>query len=183
MWKYYKFSADHGLCKLWEECQENNFKQNILFTWRIFYLPGVLRKGSDLWIDVLALFGYVLKSKFKKWENDDDIHLFFNGPNFMRSGIIIPILLIMAFCFKSLTKRYIFHLTKCKHKSVSESIDFVDRNFFSVKPQQIFIIFFNGNILFPECSKKDQTNISDILMLFEYILRIKILKMWKWGRS
>ena len=46
-----------------------------------------------------------------------------------------------------------------------------------------FSIFLNQNILFLECSKKDQTYISDILMLLQYILRIKILKMRKWGQS
>ena len=34
----------------------------------------------------------------------------------------------MAF-FKSLTKKYIFQLTKCEHKGVSESIDSEDRSF------------------------------------------------------
>ena len=79
----------------------------------------------------------------------------------------------MAFLLlvKSLTKRYIFQLTKCEHKGVRESIDSDDR-----KPQQIFNFFLNRNDLFPECSKKDQTYISDILTLFEYILRIKIKK-------
>ena len=38
----------------------------------------------------------------------------------------------------------------------------------------IFFPFLNQNILFPECPKKDQTHILDILMLFEYMLRIKI---------
>ena len=37
-----------------------------------------------------------------------------------------------------------------------------------------FSVFLNRNILFPECSKKDQTYISEILTLFECILRIKI---------
>ena len=35
-------------------------------------------------------------------------------------------------------------------------------------------IFLNRNILFPECSKKDQTYISVVLTLFEYTQRIKI---------
>ena len=96
----------------------------------------------------------------------------------MRNGIIINMLLVMAFLLlvKSLTKRYIFQLTKCEHKGVRESIDSDDRKFSSVKPQQIFNFFLNWNDLFPECSKKDQTYISDILTLFEYILRIKIKK-------
>ena len=61
----------------------------------------------------------------------------------------------------------------CEHKGVSKSIDSDDRNFSSVKPQQ-FVFLSNRNILFPECSYKDQTYISDIFTLFEYIIRIKI---------
>ena len=80
-------------------------------------------------------------------------------------------LLIMTFCFKSLTWRYIFQLTMCKHKGDSKSIDSDDRNFSSVKPQQFFL---NPNILFPGNSKKDQTYISDILTLLECKLRIEI---------
>ena len=37
------------------------------------------------------------ESKFKKKrENKDDLDLFLNGPNFMRNGTIIPMLLIMV---------------------------------------------------------------------------------------
>ena len=76
----------------------------------------------------------------------------------------------MAFCFKSLIKRYIFQLTE----GVSKIIDSGDRMFSSVNPQQISCLFLNQNILFPECPKKNQTYISDILTLFEYMLRTKI---------
>ena len=72
-------------------------------------------------------------------------------------------LVIMAFWFNTLTKRYIIHLTE----GVSKIIDSGDRNFSSVKPQQISYLFLNQNILFPECPKKNQTYISDILTLFE----------------
>ena len=58
----------------------------------------------------------------------------------MWNGIIIPMLVVMAF-LKSLTKRYIFQLTKWEHKGVSESIHSDDMNFSSVKPQQIFQFF------------------------------------------
>ena len=67
-----------------------------------------------------------------------------------------------------------FQLTKCEHKGVSKIIDSGDLSSSSVKPQQIFHFFLNQNILFPERPKKDHTYISDILTLFEYILRIKI---------
>ena len=48
-------------------------------------------------------------------------------------------LLIMVF-FK-VTEKYIFQLTKSEHKGVSESIDSDNRNFSSLKPQQIFRFF------------------------------------------
>ena len=51
---------------------------------------------------------------------------------------MIQMLVIMAFCFKSLTKRYIFQLTKCEHRDVSKIIDSGDKNLSSVKPQQFF---------------------------------------------
>ena len=82
-------------------------------------------------------------------------------------------LVVMAFSKVTHQKVYL-SLTKYEHKGVSESIDSDNKNFSSVKPQQIFQLFFNQNILFRKCTKKDQTNISDILTLFEYILRMKI---------
>ena len=88
-------------------------------------------------------------------------------------------LVIMAFCFKSLNKRYIFRLKECELKGISKIIDYGDKNFSSVKPQQIFNLFLNQNILFQECPKTNQTYISDILTLFECMLRIKINKN-KW---
>ena len=78
----------------------------------------------------------------------------------MWNGIIIPMLLIMEFFSKSLTKSYIFQFTMYKHTGVSESIDFDNRNFSNVKP------FLHCNILFLECSEKDHTYISDILTLY-----------------
>ena len=79
----------------------------------------------------------------------------------------------------SLTKRYIFQFTKYQHKGVAKSIDFDERNFSSVKPQQNFQYFLHQNILFQECSKKDQTYIPDILTLFEYILTKSKFKKWE----
>ena len=72
-----------------------------------------------------------------------------------------------------------FQLTKCEHKGVSESTDSDDRSFSSVKPPHFF--FLNRNILFSECSKKDQTYISKILTLFEYMSRIKIKNKFENG--
>ena len=57
---------------------------------------------------------------------------------------------------------------------MSISIDSDDMKFFEREASTNFSIFLNQNILFLECSKKDQTYISDILTLFEYIVRIKI---------
>ena len=51
----------------------------------------------------LMLFEHVLrikikkKKKKKKCENEDLLNLFLNRPNFMRNGIIITMLLLMAF--------------------------------------------------------------------------------------
>ena len=45
----------------------------------------------------LTLFEYILRSKFKKWENEDDLNLLLNWPNFLWNGIIIPMLLVTAF--------------------------------------------------------------------------------------
>ena len=92
----------------------------------------------------------------------NDLNLFLNGTNLMCNRIIIYVLFIMPFCFKSLTKRYIFQLIKYEHRGVSRRIDSGNRNFASVKPQQIFHFFLNQNILFPECPKMDQTYISNI---------------------
>ena len=44
-----------------------------------------------------TLFEYILRSKFKKWENENDLNLLLNWPNFIWTGIIIPMLLVMAF--------------------------------------------------------------------------------------
>ena len=47
----------------------------------------------------LMLFEHVLRIKIKKkkCENEDLLNLFLNRPNFMRNGIIITMLLLMAF--------------------------------------------------------------------------------------
>ena len=92
------------------------------------------KKDQTYISDTLTLFEYILRIKTEnKCENEDDLDLFLNGPNFMRNGIIIPMLLIKTiFFYKYLPRRYIFQLTKYKHKGVSESIDSDNRNFSSV---------------------------------------------------
>ena len=104
-------------------------------------------------------------------EDEDDLDLLLNWPNFMGNGIIIPMLLIIAFCFKALTRTYILQVTK--DNIMVWKYWFWRQKFFQPEASTIFF-FLNRNILFPECSKKDQTYISVILTLFEYTLRIKI---------
>ena len=100
----------------------------------------------------------------------NDLNLFLNGTNLMCNRIIIYVLFIMPFCFKSLTKRYIFQLIKYEHRGVSRRIDSGNRNFASVKPQQIFHFFLNQNIYSQSALKW----IRPIFQIFEYMLRIKI---------
>ena len=46
------------------------------------------------------MFEYILRIKIKnKCENEDDIDLFLNEPNFMWNGIIIPMRLIKVIFF------------------------------------------------------------------------------------
>ena len=74
-----------------------------------------------------------------KCENEDDLNLFLNKPNFIQNGTIIPMLLIMTtFLNKILTRTCIFQFTKYEQTGVSESIDSYNRNFTCVKPEQIF---------------------------------------------
>ena len=73
---------------------------------------------------------------------------------------------------KSLTKRYIFQL---EIRALAKVL-ILTTGIFSAWSLNKFFNFFKMNNLFPECSKKDQTYISDILTLFEYVLRIKIKK-------
>ena len=63
---------------------------------------------------------------------EDDLDLFLNGPNFMRSEITSYAVHKYDFFYKLLTRRYIFQLMKYEHKGASESIDSKDRNFSSV---------------------------------------------------
>ena len=71
----------------------------------------------------------IKNQNFKKWEIDDDLDLFLDGSNFMRSWIIILIML------------QIFEFTKYEHKGVIKSIDSDKRNFSSVKLRQNFQYF------------------------------------------
>ena len=101
------------------------------------------KKNQTYISNILTLFEHIiLRIKIlKKRQIKNDLDLFVNGPNLMRNRIIIHMLAIMAFCFQSLSKRYIFQLTKCEHKGVSKIIDSGDLSFSSVKPQQIFHFF------------------------------------------
>ena len=92
------------------------------------------------------------------------------GLNFMWNGMIITMLLIMAFCFKSFTKRYIFHVLMRLVKVVILTTG----TFPAYEASTYFSFLLNQNILSPKCFKEDLTYILDILTLFAYILRIKI---------
>ena len=92
------------------------------------------------------------------------------GLNFMWNGMIITMLLIMAFCFKSFTKRYIFHVLMRLVKVVILTTG----TFPAYEASTYFSFLLNHNILSPKCFKEDLTYILDILTLFAYILRIKI---------
>ena len=55
--------------------------------------------------------------------------LFLNGPNFMRNGIIIPMLFKGVFFYELLTRMHIFQLKNYEHEGVSASIDSNDWKF------------------------------------------------------
>ena len=89
----------------------------------------------------LTLFEYILKNQNFKNEKMRTISIF----SWM-GQILCGMEYLFIWCsqwhfLKSLTKRYILQSTKCEHKGVSESIDSDDRNFSSVKPQEIFHFF------------------------------------------
>ena len=111
------------------------FQREALTNFSIFLNRNVLfldcsKKDLTYISDILTLFEYILRIKIKnKCEIEDDHDRFLNGPNFMRSRIIIPMLLIKAnFFYKLLSRKYIFRLTKCEDKGVSERINSEDRN-------------------------------------------------------
>ena len=115
------------------------FQREALTNFSIFLNRNVLfldcsKKDLTYISDILTLFEYILRIKIKnKCEIEDDHDRFLNGPNFMRSRIIIPMLLIKAiFFYKLLSRKYIFRLTKCEDKGVSERINSEDRNFSSL---------------------------------------------------
>ena len=58
--------------------------------------------------------------------------LFLNGPNFMRNGIIVSVLLVKVIFLQVTQKRYIFQLMKYEHKDVRESIDSDDTDLSSI---------------------------------------------------
>ena len=103
---------------------ERTVKRRLLS--KIFYSWSALKRIRPM---NLSFSACIKNQNLKKCENEDNLNLFLDGPNFMRNRIINLMLLIMAFCFKSLTKRYIFQLTKCEHEGVSKSIDSDYRNF------------------------------------------------------
>ena len=100
----------------------NNFK------WIILFLE-CSEKDQNNELIFSAIWICIKNQNLKNEKNEDDIGLFLNRPSFMWNRIIIPMLLIIAFCFKSLIKKYIFQFTRYEHRGVSKSIDSDDRNF------------------------------------------------------
>ena len=145
-----------------------------------YFIPWVLSKGQTYTSNIVTPFEYiVLRNKMLKTRKLGWSGFFLERVKFYAEWN-------NYFCaahngvFKSLNKRYIFQLTKFKHKGVTE---FWRQKFFQ-REVSTNLSFSNRNILFSECPKKDQTYISDILTLFEYIPGINIKKqMWKWGQS
>ena len=85
---------------------EKTFKRIILTG---IFIPGVLLKRSDLYFKYFdAIWTYNIKNQNFKKEKIITISIL-NEPNLMRNRIIIHMLVLMAFCFKSLIKR---HLSK-----------------------------------------------------------------------
>ena len=81
---------------------------NTSCTWEQFYLQCMQLNVfiSFLWLfDVIWI--YIKDQNFKKWENEGDLNLFLNVPNFMRNGIIISMLLVMAFFKVTYQKVYL----------------------------------------------------------------------------
>ena len=81
---------------------------NTSCTWEQFYLQCMQLNvfSSFLWLfDVIWI--YIKDQNFKKWENEGDLNLFLNVPNFMRNGIIISMLLVMAFFKVTYQKVYL----------------------------------------------------------------------------
>ena len=60
------------------------------------------------------------ESKFEKWENKENLNLFMNGPKIVQIGIIIPMLLIKAFFYKLLNRRYIFQLKSMNIRALTK---------------------------------------------------------------
>ena len=56
---------------------------------------------------ILFISSAAQESKFKKWENEDDLNPFLNGTNVMWNGIIVPMLLVMAFLKITHQKTYL----------------------------------------------------------------------------
>ena len=67
------------------------------------------------------------ESKFEKRENKEDLNLSMNMSNFVRVGIIIPMLLIKPFFYKLLTRRYIFQLKSMNIKVLAKVLTLATR--------------------------------------------------------
>ena len=101
-------------------------KSFLMLAYLLIFVYSTLKNNFE---DIVK---FVQFSFFKKWENENDLDLLLNGPNFMRNGIIISVQFIKAIFYKLPKRRYIFQPTKSEHKDVRESIDSDDTNLFSI---------------------------------------------------
>ena len=116
----------------------------------------------DLCFEPLALSKYVLKIKISKNEKMRMILIILlNGLNFLWNEIISLYHICISLRSQSTNIR-----------ALAKGLVLTTRIFPASRLNKFFN-FLNRNILFLECSKKDQIYISDILTLFEYMLRIK----------
>ena len=104
-----------GMFPLWSLNKFFNFlNRNILFL-------ECSKKDYTYISDFLTLLGYVLGIKIKnKFENEDDLDLFLNSPNFMRNGIIILIQLIKAIFFCKLLTSKSFSSRSMNKRALAE---------------------------------------------------------------
>ena len=80
----------------------------------------------------------------------------------MRNGIIIPMLLIIAFLLRLSPKQISFSSQNVNILALAKLL-FLAKGIFPGKASTNFSIFLNQNILFLECPKRARTYISDAI--------------------
>ena len=64
-----------------------------------------------------------------KCENEDDLHLFLNGPNFTQNRIVIPMLLIKTIFFTCYSPEISFSSQSMDTRALAKVLIFDDTNF------------------------------------------------------